>query len=303
MRPSRVPAAAPRKRPPQRGEGRTGRRSEALILGIATFVGALAGGCGRHEPELPLSIERASIAIGAVPGRTLSYLRAGDSSEPRVIYVHGTPGDALAWRSYLETPLPGTESVAVDRLGFGASHASAAGKVAVPSFEEQAEAIAPLLAQRHGRGTILVGHSLGGPIVCRIAAEHPDKVAGILVLAGSVDPDLESWRWYNRMAGSPLIRWAVSRNMLIANDEVREAAAQERALVPLLSRIRCPVIVMHGSKDRLVPAGNAAWLREELTGAASVDVRILEGEDHFLPWKCEAEVRRAVRDLAERRPE
>jgi pimeloyl-ACP methyl ester carboxylesterase len=271
-----------------------------MLLGLASCGVALALGCGRQEMELGRSVARASIAIAGVPGRSLSYLHAGGRSGERVIYVHGTPGDALAWRSYLARPVAGTESVAVDRLGFGASRSSSAGNVAVPSFEEQAEAIAPLLVVRGGRGTILVGHSLGGPIVCRIAAEHPDQVAGILVLAGSVDPELESWRWYNRMAGSALIRWAISRDMLVANDEVRDAAEQERAVVPLLPRIRCPVIVIHGSSDRLVPLGNAAWLREKLTSAASVDLRILAGEDHFLPWKRETDVRHAVAELAGR---
>ena len=285
----------------KRGSDGVSRNGRAALSGLAVCAWLLVVACGRQDSELPPTVERKSVAVAGVPGRVLSYLRSGDRTALRVIYVHGTPGDALAWKSYLAIPVSGTESVAVDRLGFGASQSSQRGREAVTSFQEQAAAIEPLLARRAGRGTILVGHSLGAPIVCRIAAERPDLVAGAVVLAGSVDPDLESWRWYNRMAGSSLVSWAVSRDLLVSNDEVRQAAAQERALLPMLSRIRCPVIVIHGSKDGLVPVANATWLRGNLTGAASVDVQILEGEGHFLPWKRETEVRRAVSELAGRR--
>jgi pimeloyl-ACP methyl ester carboxylesterase len=264
---------------------------------LAAGVGALALGCMTHDSVLPPAVERSGVAVAEVPGRELAYYRAGDPSAIRVIYVHGTPGDALGWKSYLASPVAGTESVAVDRLGFGASRSSTAANGAVVSFEEQAAAIRKLLVVRGGRGTVLVGHSLGGPISCRIAAENPGEVAGLVLLAPSVDPDLESWRWYNRLADTALVRWALPREMAVANEEIKVAAAEERALAPILSRIRCPVIVIHGSADRLVPVGNAPWLRGMLSGAARVDVRIMEGEGHFIPWKREAEVRAAVAEL------
>ena len=79
----------------------------------------------------------------------------------------------MAYSDYMHDPVEGFETVAVDRLGYGESRP----KKAVVSFEEQAAAIAPLLEERRGHWPVVVGHSLGGPIAARLAADNPGKVS------------------------------------------------------------------------------------------------------------------------------
>ncbi|XAL98501.1 alpha/beta hydrolase [Phycisphaeraceae bacterium D3-23] len=117
-------------------------------------------------------------------GWKVAWYRAGDPDAPRILYLHGTPGSASDYEAYLLDPLPGRESVAADRVGFGRSEAGPDKHGALVSFEQQAVELAPLLVERGGAGTLIVGHSLGGPIALRLAADYPDRVAGVVVLAG-----------------------------------------------------------------------------------------------------------------------
>ncbi len=224
---------------------------------------------------------------------TLSYLRAGDETQPRIIYIHGTPGDAGAFAAYLREPVAELESVSVDRLGFGQSRPDQP----ETSFAAQARAIEPLLAERGSHGPILVGHSLGGPIAAQLAATHPDRVRGLVILAGSLDPSLEKLRWYNHVARTPPIRWLLKRHWRHANAEVLAARQQTQVLAPLLERITCPVVIVHGTRDKLVPYANVAYTQQMLTGASSVELVRLEGVQHFIPWTHADAVRRAIEQL------
>ena len=91
-----------------------------------------------------------------------------------MILVHGTPGSATAWTDYLLSPPPGIELVALDRPGFGSS----APDGAVTRLADQAAAVAALLPT-NDRPVVLLGHSLGGAVVARVAADHPQIVAQI----------------------------------------------------------------------------------------------------------------------------
>ena len=58
-------------------------------------------------------------------------------------------------------------------------------------WKTKRRAISPLLDNTNGRPVYLAGHSLGGPLVAKMAALYPEKVDGLVILAGSFDPTLE----------------------------------------------------------------------------------------------------------------
>lgn len=65
-------------------------------------------------------VERHTISADVAGGIELSYLRSGDPNGQRVIFVHGTPGDAGGnWVEMLRSVPEGFEFIAVDRPGFG----------------------------------------------------------------------------------------------------------------------------------------------------------------------------------------
>ena len=206
--------------------------------------------------------------------------------------MHGTPGSWDNFSAYIEDPPPGLELVALDRPGFGSSEPSHA----VPALTDQVAAIEPLLVERDGRWPVLVGHSLGGPIIVRAAVEHPDRVGGLVVLAGNMDPELEDLRWYNHVGAfiSPFL----SRNLRNSNDELGPQRAELELLAPLLDQVRCPVLIVHGLDDDLVPFENAEYLWDALENAARVELKPLEGENHVFLWTRPEVVRAAIEKVA-----
>jgi len=248
----------------------------------------VAGGCAIdfHTAERVANLERATVQGPDRP--ELSYVHAGDRTEPRVIYVHGTPGDAGAFADFLNDPIPGLEAISVDRLGFGSSDPHA-----VVSFEEQAAAIEPLLVERDGRWPILVGHSLGGPIVARLAADEPGRVGGIVIVSGSLSPELEEPRWFNFAGAYTPANWFLSRSLKNSNAEIMAAKAQTELLSDVLPRIICPIVVVHGTEDSLVPFENVAYMRA-VFAETDAEFVVLEGGDHFIPWTAPESIRAAV---------
>ena len=264
---------------------------------MAGLLATLLAACGM--PKTPGGndvtrdrLVRSSYAVPALD-LTVSMLSRGPGDGRRVIFVHGTPGSATAFEHYIARPPAGVEAIAVDRPGFGETRPNAA----VTSLKDQAAAIAPLLVERQGHWPILVGHSLGGPIIAQVAADNPGKVGGLLILAGSLDPAQEQTLAIQHVGEWPLIRSMLPSMLRNANRELMALKPQLEALAPRLAALRCPVRVVHGTKDTNVPYANVAFLRGHLTGAASFDVKTLPGQNHFIVWNEEPVVRDALARL------
>ncbi len=230
-------------------------------------------------------------------GYSVSYLASISTKAelPRLLYVHGTPGDATAFERYLLDPVPGFESLSVDRPGFGLTRPR---KIAI-HLVDQAKCLDPLLTTRNGRGTILVGHSLGGPIIVQAALDYPDRVAGLVILSGSLDPELEAVAWYQRLAEFAIIPYMIPGDLRRANREVIPLKDELAGLRPRLKDLKCPVVIVHAPDDMLVPVENVDYMLAEFPKDSIVDVMRLDGKNHFVPWNAEADVRRAIQRIAE----
>jgi pimeloyl-ACP methyl ester carboxylesterase len=205
------------------------------------------------------------------------------------VLVHGTPGSAEGWSDLLAQPPAGLEVLAIDRPGFGRSGPGHA----VTSLAAQADAVASLLAD-DGRANVVLGHSLGGAVAACAAVRHASRVHALVLLAASLDPALERVHPLQRIGHLRLVRPLLPRAIRHANDELLALKDELVALAPALGGIRCPVFIVHGTRDDLVPPANVAYLQKQLTGAASVVTEWLPGHNHFLPWNAPAHVRRAV---------
>lgn len=62
------------------------------------------------------------------------------------------------------------------------------------------------------------------------------------------------------------------------------------------SNITCPVTVIQGKKDSLVPAGNADFARKMLVNAP-VEFVFKEDMDHFVPWSNPELIQNAILNM------
>lgn len=216
-------------------------------------------------------------------GRTMQYAIIGDLHKPMVVFVHGSPGGWDAYLKYFkDTALTNKAClVSVDRPGYGGSGAG----MAEPSMEAQAAMIEPILALSEAdQKPILVGHSLGGPIIARMAMDYPDAMKSLIFLAPSIDPDMEKNEWYRHVFKTGIIRAIMPKALVASNLELMPLRGELEKMEPLWSNIKVPCTIMHGEKDVLVPYGNVAFYEKMLVNAPKKEVVSFAKENHFIPW-------------------
>lgn len=235
-------------------------------------------------------LSRANVQPPALPDWSVSYVRTGTQGGQRVVFVHGSPGSAGDWDDYLADVPAGFDYVAVDRPGFGFSTPLKA----LESLPLQAAALEPLICQPDGQKTILTGWSLGGPIITRAAIDYADCIAGLVIVAGSLDPALEKVRFVQRLVHAPPLRYFLKDDWRIANDELIPYRKQLEAMAPRLSEIRAPIYILHGTADTLVPYGNALFMQEAFSGSRQVALLTFPDAGHGIVFSGKKAVDEAI---------
>ncbi len=111
---------------------------------------------------------------------------------------------------------------------------------------------------------LLVGHSYGSPIALLAALEHPDKIGGILLIGGDVDPAQEKPMWIQYFFGWRLTSWVLPRSLRQCNREMLTVGDDLKKVQALLPSLAVPVVMLHGDQDPLVPVENVAWMEAQL---------------------------------------
>lgn len=218
---------------------------------------------------------------------TLAYVSVGEPGRPAVVFVHGTPGRWSDFVHFLAEPALQEQAylVSLDRPGWGGS--SMAQQPQRITLRLQSSLIGPFLQtlaeQSNGCGIVLVGHSLGGSLVARLAMDYPQWVRGLVIIAGSIDPELGRPRWYNTLASLPPVRWLTPKPLRKANTEIMPLHDDLLAMAPAWADLAIPVTLIQGLGDRLVSPRNAQYARKVVTGQQLNVVEVPE-QGHFLIW-------------------
>jgi pimeloyl-ACP methyl ester carboxylesterase len=215
--------------------------------------------------------------------REMHYITAGEQTKPLVLFIHGSPGSLSAFIHFLaDTSLTNhLLLVSTDRPGFGYSNYGNAES----SLKKQGDNLKPILEKFHqNRPIILVGHSLGGPLICRMAMDYPNLVDGLIIVAGSIDPELEpNETWFRAPLATPFLSWVLPGSFRASNEEIYHLKPELEEMLPLWKNIACPVTVIQGNNDDLVPKENADFAVKMLVNT-HVDVVRVDGMNHFVPW-------------------
>jgi haloalkane dehalogenase len=114
-----------------------------------------------------------------VEGLRLAHLDEGDGAP--VVFVHGEPTWSFLWRNVLPPVREaGFRCIAPDLAGFGRSDKPTA--VDWYSYDRHVAIAATLLEELDLHGATIVVHDWGGPIGLRLAVEHRERIARIVIL-------------------------------------------------------------------------------------------------------------------------
>ncbi|BFM50710.1 alpha/beta hydrolase [Marinomonas sp. THO17] len=232
----------------------------------------------------------------------LHYKTNDLSIRPRqtVVFVHGTPG---SWSSfskyYLEQPFEQEfRLISLDRPGWGES--SYPGDAFPLSLETQSQLLGPMLKSiwesNDRQKYTLVGHSLGGSLVPLLAADYPQYIKGVVILAGDLDAKLAAARWYNHV-----LDWVpeaiIPDIWKHSNDEVLALSPGLANAREKFSAITQPIQVIQGTDDELVRPNNAS-LATSLFKNSKVQVKWLAGAGHIINLTHVDDVKQAIREIS-----
>ncbi|TAK13549.1 MAG: alpha/beta fold hydrolase [Anaerolineae bacterium] len=96
------------------------------------------------------------------------------------VFLHGYGGDATQWRYQLRHFSHDCRVIALDQRGHGDSNIPG-GRYDMPTIQTDLLAALNLLDAKEP--VILVGHSFGGAVAAQFAAEHPERVARLVLIA------------------------------------------------------------------------------------------------------------------------
>ncbi len=246
-----------------------------------------------------------------IKGVRMRYFEGGEG--PPLILVHGLGGAAANWTELVPLLAMRHRLLVPDLPGHGGSTALAA----VAGLEPFADRVA-LVAEREGMlPAAVVGHSLGGMVVVRMALRRPDDVSALVLAAGAglsvgniwgrnllsvfstVRPGRLAARYRGWVSRSPRLRRLVFGFVSVADPvgltneavegflaahllhtDVDSAWRALRADDPReeLEAIGCPVLVLWGAEDVQLPLDDAF----EYTRRLRARLRVIPGCGHLL---------------------
>ena len=268
-------------------------------------------------PDFPFSPQYRQL-----DGLRLAHVDEGDG--PPVMFFHGEPTWSFLWRKVIPPVRDaGYRCVAPDLPGFGRSDKPT--DIDWYSYDRHTEALAPLLEDLDLHDVTVVVHDWGGPIGLRLAVEHPDRIARIVVLDTGLftghQKMTEAWIMFRdfvaRTEDLPvgfLVKGACKRDpgddviaaydapypsaaakagarafplMLPTSPEIPGAAAGQRVLEALREDSR-PKLVLWADSDPVLPLETGRRFASAL-GRADVD-HVIADASHFLQEDAGAEI-------------
>ncbi len=241
------------------------------------YLRALACDCGL-ESLLRQNLKKSGVAqketISADTKTTV--LIAGPPERRPLLLLHGTPGSALSWWNFLKRP--GIyQIIAVDRPGF-----SPVNRAIPDPVRDYSILNAILKSVSQSQQAILVGHSMGGGLAAKLAADHPEKVKALVLIGASLDPDLEQIKPIQYTARKAPLKFFLNRSARNSNEELIKYPEFLERLLPELEKIKCPVLAVHARDDGLVPFKNVSFMEREFKGVHIFNKLLFEHGGHDL---------------------
>lgn len=241
----------------------------------------------------------------------------GDSQKGTLVFVHGAGNDHTVWtpiaRYFSRT---GYRAIALDLPAHGRS-----GGDALTSIGAMADWLAEQLARLDLTSVTLIGHSMGALTCLDCAARHPERIAGLALVATTVPMPVAAPLREAAEANSPsafemLTTWGYSRGHTLGGNRNpgvwmvgSTLALFERSLPGVLAadlnacndyatgldaaaQVSCPTLLLLGAEDRLTAVRTTQALQASLQHA---QVEIVPGSGHTLMVEATSDTIAALR--------
>lgn len=244
----------------------------------------------------------------------IHYLKKG-SGEKTILFVHGFPLEASAWRCQMDYFSKQYTVIAIDLPGFGLSPPLT--KTSASLSKQYSEIISGILKQLKINEVIYIGSSLGGHIGIQFAADHPEQLTQ-LILMNTSPKFANSSDWNDGLSQKRLqriIRDIEIKPLRVTAEDSTEAATQENCeipkainatrwpftkmamlagkdsllmfytkianedLRPLLTKITVPTLIMTGMLDKEITPNAGIYMRTKISKSQLVE---LNGVDRFM---------------------
>ncbi|HSC17003.1 MAG TPA: alpha/beta hydrolase [Gammaproteobacteria bacterium] len=171
-------------------------------------------------------------------------------SGPTIVFVHGWTCDSSSWTGQVPAFAKDHRVITLDLPGHGQSALPQDGKLSMDLFARAVEAVR---AEAGADRIVLVGHSMGAPVIRQYAHLYPQHVAGLVAVDGPLDIRVFPAELPPGFAASftgpegRAAREGMIRSMFIAETP---AALQEKILAMMLAAPEATAVgAMHATFD------------------------------------------------------
>ena len=261
-----------------------------------------------------LQTEQAVVIDG---GLEIPYLEQGDPDGVPVVLLHGITDSHRSYGPVLEALPASVRAVALTARGHGDAGKPETGYDQARMAADVIDAMDALGIER----AIVAGHSMGSWTAQRIAADHPDRVLGV-VLAGAFasfhdKPEIHGLLEEFAELGDPIDpayarAWQDSTMALSAPEPFMRMIVEETCKPPAhvwraameglaaerplpAGAITAPTLLCWGERDDFVPRSDQDALLSRIPGA---ELRVYEGGGHALHWERPARYAADLVDFA-----
>ena len=242
---------------------------------------------------------RVTVARLEFPPYALWESRTGSGTP--IALIHGLSGSTRWWSRNLSALSAKHLVAGVDLIGFG-RNIRLTSPLVLPPFHEVTALLARWL-ETFEEPVHLVGHSMGGLLAIRVAAERPDLVRS-LILVNAVGVPF-ALRPGPHLRALPRRPWGLNLAPIVLADALRAgptslAVASARVLRgdarDWMRHLRLPALLVWGENDPLVPVTYGREMQEQIAGSRLV---VLPRAAHVAMWDAPEEFNKVVTEFVD----